>query len=65
MNIVHDLSDGDSRLLRGRLGLTYSDECLTFGVDVERSDIEDEDIEPDTRVMFRIAFKYLGGVESR
>ena len=65
INVVHDLSDGDSRLLRGRAGLTYTDECLTLGVDFERSDIEDEDIEADTRVMFRIVFKYLGGVESQ
>ncbi|GHD49602.1 LPS-assembly protein LptD [Thalassobaculum fulvum] len=64
-NAVYDLSDGDNRLLRGRAGFTYSDECLTFGVDLERSDIEDQDIEADTRVMFRIVFKYLGGVESQ
>lgn len=64
-NVVHDLSDGDSRLLRGRAGLTYSDECVILGIDFERSDIEDEDIEADTRVMFRIVFKHLGGVESR
>lgn len=64
-NVVHDLSDGDNRLLRGRAGVTYSDECVILGIDVERSDIEDEDIEADTRVMFRILFKHLGGVESR
>lgn len=64
-NFVHDLSDGDNRLLRGRAGVTYSDECIILGIDVERSDIEDEDIEADTRVMFRILFKHLGGVESR
>lgn len=65
VNVVHDLSDGDNRLLRGRAGITYADECLTFGVDLERSDIQDQDIEADTRVMFRIVFKYLGGVESQ
>ncbi|NQW10855.1 MAG: LPS-assembly protein LptD [Alphaproteobacteria bacterium] len=64
-NAIHDLSDGENRLLRGKIGLTYTDECLLFGVDFERSDISDEDIEPDDRVMFRIVFKHLGGVESK
>lgn len=65
MNAIYDLSEGQNELLRGRIGLTYTDECLLFGVDFERSDIEDVGIEADTRLMFRIVFKYLGGVESR
>lgn len=65
VNAVQDLSDGHNRLLRGKLGLAYSDECLLFGIDYERSDISDEDVEPDDRVMFRIVFKHLGGIESK
>lgn len=65
VNFVYDLSDGDNKLLRGRIGAAYNDECLSFGVDLEHSDLEDEGISADTRVMFRIVFKYLGGVESR
>jgi len=65
MNAIYDLSNGQNELLRGRIGLTYTDECLLFGVDLEQSDIEDVGIEADTRVMFRIVFKHLGGVESR
>lgn len=65
MNAIYDLSEGDGELLRGRIGVTYTDECLLFGVDFERSDIEDVGIEADTRLMFRIVFKYLGGIESR
>ena len=64
-NVVQDLSAGENRLRRGKIGLTYEDECLLFGLDFERSDIRDEDIEPDDRVMFRLVFKQLGGVESQ
>lgn len=64
-NLTHDLSQGRSRLLRGRLGFTYQDECTLFGIDFERSNISDEDIEPDDRVMFRLILTHLGGVESK
>ncbi|WPZ33457.1 LPS assembly protein LptD [Thalassobaculum sp. OXR-137] len=64
-NLTQDLSDDRSRLLRGRFGFTYSDECLLFGIDFERSNISDEDIEPDDRVMFRLILTHLGGVESK
>ncbi len=62
-NVVYDLTE--DRLLRGRLGFTYTDECLLFVVDLESSSIEDVGVEADTRVMFRIVFKHLGGVESQ
>jgi len=64
-NLTQDLSQDRSRLLRGRVGFTYADECLLFGIDFERSDISDEDIEPDDRVMFRLVLTHLGGVESK
>ena len=63
--VIQDLSDGGNSLLRGKLGISYQDECLIFGLDFERSSIEDEDIEPDDRVMFRLVLKHLGGVESQ
>ena len=64
-SLTQDLSQGRNRLLRGKVGFTYADECLIFGLDFERSAIDDEDIEPDDRVMFRLILKHLGGVESR
>ncbi|WP_051243793.1 LPS-assembly protein LptD [Thalassobaculum salexigens] len=64
-NLTHDLSQGRSRLLRGRFGFTYVDECTLFGIDFERSNISDEDIEPDDRVMFRLILTHLGGLESK
>ena len=64
-NLTHDLSQDRSRLLRGRFGFTYRDECTLFGIDFERSNISDEDIEPDDRVMFRLILTHLGGVESK
>jgi LPS-assembly protein len=64
-SFTQDLTDGRNRLLKGRLGLNYSDECLIFGIDFESSDISDEDIEPEDRVMFRLVLKHLGGVEKQ
>lgn len=64
-SLTHDLSQDRSRLLRGRFGFTYIDECILFGIDFERSNISDEDIEPDDRVMFRLVLTHLGGVESK
>jgi LPS-assembly protein len=63
--LIQDLSDGGNALLRGRFGVNYQDECLIFGLNFERSRIEDEDIEPDDRIMFRLVLKHLGGVESQ
>lgn len=62
---TQDLSQGQNDLLRGRVGFTYTDECLLFGIDFERSNIQDEDIDPDDRVMFRLILTHIGGVESR
>jgi len=64
-NAVQDFSDGGNRLLRGKIGFNYQDECLIFGIDFERSDISDADIEPDDRITFRLVLKHLGGVESQ
>ncbi|WP_420404072.1 LPS-assembly protein LptD [Nisaea sp.] len=62
--VVQDFSDGANRTLIASSGLVYSDECFTFGLVYERSELEDDDIEPEQRVMLQIAFKHLGGFAS-
>jgi LPS-assembly protein len=62
--VVQDFSDDANRTLIASTGLVYSDECFTFGLVYERSELEDDDIEPEQRVMLQIAFKHLGGFAS-
>ncbi|MEQ8333929.1 LPS assembly protein LptD [Nisaea sp.] len=62
--IVQDFSDDANRTLIASTGLVYADECFTFGLVYERSELEDDDIEPEQTVMLQIAFKHLGGFAS-
>lgn len=62
--IVQDFSDDANRTLIASSGVVYADECFTFGLTYERSELEDDDIEPEQRVMLRIAFKHLGAFAS-
>ena len=59
--LVQDFSDGANRTLIASSGLVYADECFTFNLVYERSELEDDDIEPEQTVMMRIALKHLGG----
>ena len=40
------------------------DECFALGLEYERRDLRDADIEPEDRIFLRINFKHLGSVES-
>jgi LPS-assembly protein len=62
--LVQDFSNGLSRTRIASLGFTYSDECFTFGLEYERRELRDADIEPEDRITLRINFKHLGSVES-
>jgi len=42
------------------VGLQYKDDCLTLAVTYEQSNIQDQDIQPEQRVMVNLALKYLG-----
>ncbi|AHC73732.1 organic solvent tolerance protein OstA [Candidatus Endolissoclinum faulkneri L5] len=59
-NLSNDLSHAHDLLLRGKLALTYTNECLLFGVNFQRSNISDEDIKANDRVMFRLTLTHLG-----
>ena len=62
--LVQDFSNSSNRTRISSLGFAYSDECFTFGIEYERRDLRDADIEPEDRVTLRINFKHLGSVES-
>ena len=42
------------------VGIRYEDDCLTLAVTYEQSNIQDQDIQPDQRVMVNLSLKYLG-----
>ncbi len=42
------------------VGIRYQDDCLTLAVTYEDSNIQDQDIKPEQRVMVSLALKYLG-----
>ena len=59
-----DLSQDGGSLLHS-LRARYSDECFTFESVAERSFTRDADIQPESRILFRLIFKNLGQVESK
>lgn len=55
-----DLVD-DSWLAYG-MGVAYEDECFALRASAVRSFYEDEEIEPETKFLLTLSFKYLGDV---
>lgn len=62
LRLVHDFSGGENNAREAVIGVNYGDECFTFGIDIEHTDVHDEEIEPDTSVLFRINFTNLGNL---
>ena len=50
------------RFLVYGVGLTYENWCLAIGAEIRREEYDDEEIDPETKVLLRITFKTLGGV---
>ncbi len=50
-----------SFMLSDSIGLKYADECFLFAVNLKETFTSDDDIKPDTSVMFRFEMKHLGG----
>jgi LPS-assembly protein len=55
---TRDLDRGSA--VSTRVGLTYEDECLIFGVAYDERFTRDRDIEPSTSIIFNISLKNLG-----
>jgi LPS-assembly protein len=45
------------------VGLRYENDCMTAAVTYEQTNIQDQDIRPDQRVLVRLSLKYLGTYE--
>ena len=54
-----DLRNGGNQIKAGA-GLQYLDECIGFGITVERNFTRDRDVEPSTSVNFRFLLQNLG-----
>ena len=54
-----DLSGGGSQI-RTKAGIQYLDECIGFGLTMQRNFTRDRDVEPSTSINFRILLQYLG-----
>ena len=59
-----DLTE-DGGSLAHALTVTYEDECFTLYSAAERTFTRDADIEPESRVLFKLIFKNLGQVTSK
>ncbi|XSG82400.1 MAG: LPS-assembly protein LptD [Methyloligella sp. ZOD6] len=53
----------DDLTLQDGIGLRYQDDCFTFALTYLRSNFEDQDIDPDRRIMAQFSLKYLGDYE--
>ncbi len=50
------------RFLSYGVGLTWENWCLAIGAEIRRDEFDDEEIDPETKILLRINFKTLGGV---
>ena len=55
-----DLAEGDTRSMN--LNLTYEDECFLFSTNVNRTFFQNQDLQPENSMVFRLLFKTLGEV---
>jgi LPS-assembly protein len=58
-----DLTDNVGSLAH-TLSARYEDECFAFETTAQRSFTRDADIEPESRILFRLIFRHLGQVQS-
>jgi LPS-assembly protein len=54
-----DLSQGGTQI-RSSAGIQYLDECIGFGLTIERNFTRDRDVEPSTSLRFRFLLQNLG-----
>ena len=58
-----DLMDNGGSLAH-TLSARYEDECFAFETTAQRSFTRDADVEPESRILFRLIFRHLGQVHS-
>tara|TARA_B100001123_G_scaffold449291_1_gene613981 strand:+ start:895 stop:3012 length:2118 start_codon:yes stop_codon:yes gene_type:complete len=60
VQLVQDLSNSSNRTRKASLGLTYSDECFTLGLEYQRKDLSDDALDPEDQVLLLVNFRNLG-----
>ena len=60
MQLVQDLTNDSNKTRQASLGLIYSDECFTIGIEYQRTNLSHDDIKPEDQVFLLINLKNLG-----
>jgi LPS-assembly protein len=64
-SIVRDLSASDDQTRGLSFRIAYQDECFVFATDLSRRNTVNGTLRPDTTLLFRLYFKYLGEIDTR
>jgi LPS-assembly protein len=56
--VRYDLAN--AQIISDAVGLQYQNDCLILAVTYSQSNIQEQDIHPDQRVMVNLSLKYLG-----
>ena len=62
LQLVQDFKDNSNRTIKASLGVTYTDECFTIGIQYQREDMSGEDLQPEDQVLLLINFRDLGSL---
>ena len=62
LQLVQDFKDNSNRTIKASLGVTYTDECFTIGLQYQREDISGEELQPEDQVLLLINFRDLGSL---
>ena len=62
LQLVQDFTDSSNRTIKASLGVTYTDECFTIGLQYQREDMSGEKLQPEDQVVLLINFRDLGSL---
>ena len=62
LQLVQDFKDNSNRTIKASLGVTYTDECFTIGLQYQREDMSGEKLQPEDQVLLLINFRDLGSL---
>ena len=60
LQLVQDFKDNSNRTIKASLGVTYTDECFTIGLQYQREDMSGEELQPEDQVLLLNNFRDLG-----
>tara|TARA_Y100001968_G_scaffold149008_1_gene136247 strand:- start:1863 stop:2600 length:738 start_codon:yes stop_codon:yes gene_type:complete len=62
LQLVQDFTDNSNRTIKASLGVTYTDECFTIGLQYQREDMSGEELQPEDQLLLLINFRDLGSL---